>query len=94
MMPDLYSRTKANQLRQLFQVKTNQETGSLYAAIGQLIVYGADQTKPPQRVLVVENPIDDANFQRALEQQKIAVLNFERVGPDAFVFPDLNDILG
>jgi hypothetical protein len=89
MMPDLYSLTRAKQLRHLFEVKTNQETSSLYTAIGQLIVYGADQPKSPRRVLVVENPIDDANFQRALEQQKIAVLNFERVGPDVFVFPNL-----
>jgi hypothetical protein len=93
MAPDLYSKTKSKHLRHLFEIKTGQDTSSLYTAIGQLIVYGADQPSPPQRILVVENPIDDANFERALKQQKIFVLNFTRTGPESFEFPELRRAL-
>ena len=93
MMPDLYSLSGDKKLRHLFEIKTSQETSSLYTAIGQLIVYGADQATTPKRVLVVENPIDDQNFKRALAKQRILVLNFERVGKRAFKFPNLKRTL-
>jgi hypothetical protein len=93
MMPDLYSLSDDKKLHHLFEIKTSQETSSLYTAIGQLIVYGADQATTPKRVLVVENPIDDQNFKRALAKQRILVLNFERVGKSAFKFPNLKRTL-
>jgi hypothetical protein len=56
----------------LFEVKTNQNTSTRYTAIGQLIVYGAAQARPPKRYLVLENPVEDLNFLKALADQQIA----------------------
>lgn len=64
MKPDLYSLKKDRKLRHLFEVKTIQKTSALYAAIGQLVVYGAAQDRPPKRFLVVENSVEDLNFQK------------------------------
>ena len=70
MKPDLYSLTNDGRIRHLFEIKTNQDTSALYTAIGQLIVYGAAQIKPPKRFLVIENEVEDLNFMKALAAQK------------------------
>ncbi|MEH2566685.1 hypothetical protein [Bradyrhizobium sp. AZCC 2289] len=90
MKPDLYSLTKDGKLRHLFEIKTNQDTSTLYTAIGQLVVYGAAQARPPRRFLVVENPVEDLNFQKALANHQIAVVNFRREGRKRISFPGLD----
>jgi hypothetical protein len=90
MKPDLYSLTTDGKLRHLFEVKTNQDTSTLYTAIGQLVVYGAAQARPPSSFLVVENPVEDLNFQKALSNHQIAVLNFRREGRKRISFPGLD----
>lgn len=94
MQPDLYVRDLDGTLRVLFEVKTSQDTSALYGAIGQLVVYGAAQKKPPRRILVVESPIADVNFLTALKHLKISVLQFVRVADRKrqFAFPDLASV--
>lgn len=91
MKPDLYSVTKDRQLRHLFEAKTAQNTSTLYTAIGQLVVYGAAQARPPKRFLV-ENPVEDLNFVKALKDQHITIINFRRDSRERITFRDLRKL--
>jgi hypothetical protein len=90
MKPDLYSLAKNRQLRNLLNVKTSQNTSILYTAIGQMVDHGAAQARSPKRFLVVENPVEDLNFQKALKDRHITVMNFKHDARDQISLPDLD----
>jgi hypothetical protein len=76
MRPDLYLKDASGSMKILFEVKASSDTQSWFTALGQLLVYGASQTKPPHRVLVCPALRTDPNFQIALKKLDVSVITF------------------
>jgi hypothetical protein len=88
---DLYLATKKNQMRILFEVKTNISTSSVYQGVGQLTFHCAGLKPDPKRVLVLPGK-PNAKTNRTLEHLNIKVLHYRLQGGRA-IFEKLDDVL-
>ncbi|MGO9245525.1 MAG: hypothetical protein ACLPT4_10205 [Verrucomicrobiia bacterium] len=88
---DLYLATDKNQMRTLFEVKTDTSTGSVYQGIGQLMFHCAGLYPIPKRVLVLPGK-PSAKTGKALDHLKIEVLQYQLRNGTA-VFEKLDDVL-
>jgi len=77
MRPDLYINDAAGAMQVLFEVKASSDTQSWFTALGQLLVYGAGQRKPPRRILVCPAPLQEPAFQLALKQLGVRLVTFD-----------------
>ncbi|WP_162488506.1 hypothetical protein [Azospirillum lipoferum] len=93
MRPDLYVLGPKGNMKILFEVKVSSSTQSWFTALGQLVVYGAGQTPPPQRVLVCPAMREDPNFGKALKQLDIAIVTYEEGNRGRFTFHGLDLVL-
>jgi hypothetical protein len=91
MRPDLYIKNASGEMEVLFEVKASSDTQSWFTALGQLLVYGASQSKTPQRILVCPAVRSDPNFRRALQDQKISVMTFQE-SREGIVFNGIEDL--
>lgn len=87
---DLYIVGDDRPLKVLFEVKTDLRTGSIYSAVGQLMLHGAAQDRPPILVAVLPGKPDQRTAQ-ALERLAIRVLPYEMA--DAISFPTFDELL-
>ena len=90
MRPDLYIQRADNTLDVLFEVKAVSNTQSWFTALGQLVVYGAGQKKPPVRVLVCPAPLGAPGFHHALQELGVLLVTFEETAPKKFSFKGLS----
>jgi len=88
--PDLYILRRGKPTH-MFEVKTDTSTTSLHQGVGQLMVYGATQRRPPKRILVLPAKPKEKTL-KALGRLSVAVLTFgwEDGHP---VFPLFNSVL-
>lgn len=89
MRPDLYIRGASGAMATLFEVKASSDTQSWFTALGQLVVYGADQPKPPRRILVCPAPLRDPAFAMALKALEVRLVTFEEGATGSIVFNGL-----
>lgn len=92
MRPDLYLPGKAGRMATLFEVKATSDTQSWFTAIGQLIVYAADQNPAPRRVLVCPGKLEHSSFKQALKAFKISVVTFEETKGRGVEFKGLDEL--
>lgn len=94
MRPDLYIwNSRQRRIEMLFEVKAHSSSQSWFTAIGQLLVYGAGQKRPPRRILVCPAPLKGTGFADALRDLNIELLIFRRDGRGHVEFPDLQRLL-
>jgi hypothetical protein len=80
-----------DRMTHIFEVKTDTSRGRVYQAIGQLMLHGALEGKPPRRVIVLpDKPKQDT--EERLTALGIAVLQYLWRGRTP-VFQDLTDVL-
>ncbi|MBJ6128033.1 hypothetical protein [Microvirga splendida] len=91
MRPDLYIKDTSGHMEILFEVKASSDTQSWFTALGQLLVYGASQPKPPHRILVCPAVRNDPNFRRALQDLNISVITFQE-SKEGIVFDGIGDL--
>jgi len=90
--PDLFLRNKQGHMRLLFEVKISSDSQSMFTAIGQLLVYGANQPKPPKRVLVCPVRPDHPQICKILDEQNIHVVTYDFL-KQGVTFKDLDPFL-
>jgi hypothetical protein len=93
MRPDLYILGANGEMEILFEVKGCTSFQSWFTAIGQLVVYGAGEAKPPMRVLVCPTPIQTPNFSRALKLLSISLVTFAERPNTPVTFEGLDAVL-
>lgn len=91
--PDLYLSRPDGSMSVLFEVKAVSDTQSWFTALGQLVVYGAEQQSPPQRVLVCPAKLNDPAFALALELLEVDIVTFKEIG-SRIIFSGLEEVLG
>lgn len=89
MRPDLYFAGPSETMTTLFEVKASSDTQSWFTALGQLVVYGAGQPKPPRRVLVCPTPLRDPAFGMALKALGVRLVTFKEDKKGGFAFEGL-----
>lgn len=84
---DLFVRDHRGVMQALFEVKTDILPGSLYTAVGQLMVNGASEKREPRRILVVPGKLSKS-AQSILRRLNVEVLSYHWAG-QVPVFPRL-----
>lgn len=56
---DLYIKDESNNIKVLFELKTDISTSSLYSGIGQLLIYSKDYTVKPKLVFMLPEKIEE-----------------------------------
>jgi len=79
-----------NQVKVLFEVKTDLSTTSIYSAIGQLMLHGAAHSPAPRKVMVLPGT-PDSETSRILEKIGIDLISYD-IG-EGTVFEGLEKIL-
>lgn len=87
---DLYILEDSDALKVLFEVKTDLGTGSIYSAIGQLMLHGAAEAVAPTLVAVLPGSPDERTA-RALEKLGIKTLSYDM--GDKITFHRLDELL-
>lgn len=92
--PDLYTLPRdKNRMHCLFEIKTSVDAQSVFTGIGQLMVYGAGQNPPPERILVIPGKPKDKRFELLLKQLGIRILQYSFSGPGKVHFINIDSIL-
>jgi len=73
---DLYIPSSKDQMRVLFEAKTDQSTSSIYGAVGQLMLHAAPQAKKPRQVFVAPG-MPKRPTMLALNKLRIEVLAYK-----------------
>jgi len=60
-----------------FEVKASSDPQSWFTALGQLVVYGAHQSPPPRRLLVVPAPLKNSAFPKALKELSVTLITYD-----------------
>ena len=89
LRPDLYLTGSKGEMTVLFEVKANSDTQSWFTALGQLVVYGANENLRPRRVLVCPFPMQDPAFKRALKELGVQLVTFTEDRQGAITFENL-----
>ncbi len=77
MRPDLYVPEGDGRMSVLFEVKASSDPQSWFTALGQLVVYGAHQSPPPRRLLVVPAPLKNSAFPKALKELSVTLITYD-----------------
>jgi hypothetical protein len=72
---DLFLLSPEGTVTHLFEIKTDASTSSLYTAIGQLMLHGADQSTIPKRVLILPDTPTEQTL-RALRRLSIKIVTY------------------
>ena len=88
---DLYIVNSDDRMTALFEAKTDTTTSSIYAAVGQLMLHGAAEEEPPDRIIVIPgNP--DTRTAEAFQRLGIRVVTYEWNG-ETPEFAGLDEII-
>ncbi|HZP75558.1 MAG TPA: hypothetical protein VFB45_05395 [Pseudolabrys sp.] len=90
--PDLYVKDPSGRTTHLFEIKVGQDSQTTFTALGQLLVYSADENPPPACTLVTRGLPRSPQFQKAIAKQSIQVLRYSFDGR-RISFQDLDSIL-
>lgn len=89
---DIFIISSTGEAEILFEVKSGDDTQSVYTAIGQLMFHGAAQSKPPRRVIVLPK-VPTVRTEDVLKKLGIKVLTFEVGEENRITFKGLNKVL-
>ncbi|GEM_PF-1822294 len=92
LKPDLYYLDRNRDMSVLFEVKAASDSQSWFTALGQLVVYGAGQTKPPVRVLVCPDRPASPLFRNAMTLLGVRLFTFEE-RDGGIKFPEMAAII-